>query len=362
MQAPCMILQRRVYSHTRGQRPKGPNVITASVVGATGYTGAVLTDILAEHPDVRLGALTSKSYVGSRIDRVFPYLRAGGSYVAYSPDLASEADVAFVCYPHAEAYAVVAELVERGCKVVDLSADYRLKDPAGYEYWYGFVHPRPDLVAEAVFGLPEAHRKAIAAARIVANPGCYPTSMLLGLLPVVAEIDAGGVIVDSKSGVSGAGRTPSEKVHFCAVDDNFRAYSEVGHRHTAEMIQELAEAAGSSLPVSFTPHLLPVDRGILSTMYFRPKGGLRGTDEWLEAYRAYYENEPFVEVVDQVPSLAEVVHTNFCRMTVREDRAAGLVKIFSVIDNLVKGASGQAVQNMNVMFGFAEDAGLRRRV
>jgi N-acetyl-gamma-glutamyl-phosphate reductase len=337
-------------------------VITASIVGATGYTGAVLTDILAEHPEVQLGALTSKSYVGSRVDRVFPHLRLERSYVAYSPESAGGADVAFVCYPHAEAYAVVAELVEHGCRVVDLSADYRLKDPAAYETWYNFTHPRPDLVAEAVFGLTEVYRDSIEKARIVANPGCYPTSTILGLLPAVGEIDRTGVIVDSKSGVSGAGRTPSDKVHFCAVDDNFRAYSEVGHRHTAEMTQELSAAAGQPLTVSFTPHLLPVDRGILSTMYFRPKSGLLGTSAWLEKYREYYDDEPFVEVVDQVPSLAEVVHTNFCRMTVREDAAAGLVKVFSVIDNLVKGAAGQAVQNMNVMFGLTEDAGLRRRV
>jgi N-acetyl-gamma-glutamyl-phosphate reductase len=337
-------------------------VITASIVGATGYTGAVLTDILAEHPEVRLGPLTSKSYIGRRVDTVFPHLRADGTYVEYSPETAGAADVAFVCYPHAEAYAVVAGLVDKGCRVVDLSADYRLKDPAGYEKWYGFTHPRADLVAEAVFGLPEAYRDQIAKARIVANPGCYPTSMILGLLPVVDEIGDGGVIVDSKSGVSGAGRTPSDKTHFCAVDDNFKAYSEVGHRHTAEMMQELAVASGRTLPVSFTPHLLPVDRGILSTIYLKPKGGMRGSAAWTQMFREYYAGETFVEVVDAVPSLAEVRYTNFCRIAVKEDTAAGLVKVFSVIDNLVKGASGQAVQNMNVMFGFAEDTGLRRKV
>jgi N-acetyl-gamma-glutamyl-phosphate reductase len=337
-------------------------VITASIVGATGYTGAVLTDILAEHPKVQLGALTSKSYVGKRVGTLFPHLRVDGTYVEYSAETVGAADVAFVCYPHAEAYAVVAELVDRSCRVVDLSADYRLKDPAGYQKWYGFTHPRADLVAQAVFGLPEVYREQIAKARIVANPGCYPTSMILGLLPLVDEIGDGGVIVDSKSGVSGAGRTPSDKTHFCAVDDNFKAYSEVGHRHTAEMMQELAAAAGRVLPVSFTPHLLPVDRGILSTIYLKPMGGMRGSAAWTQLFREYYAGETFVEVVDAVPSLAEVQYTNFCRIAVKEDTAAGLVKVFSVIDNLVKGASGQAVQNMNVMFGFEEDAGLRRKV
>lgn len=337
-------------------------MIVASIVGATGYTGAVLTDILQGHPDVQVHALTSKSYVGRRVQEVFPHLRVDGVYQEYSAALVQESDVAFVCYPHAEAYPVVAELVEAGCRVVDLSADYRLKDPRAYKRWYGFDHPRADLVGEAVFGLPERYRAEIKGARIVANPGCYPTGMLLGLLPAADAIDGTGVIVDSKSGVSGAGRTPSEKTHFCAVDENFKAYSEVGHRHTAEMAQELHLAAGRQLPLAFTPHLLPVDRGILSTMYFRPRTAAQQGRSWLETYRAFYDGEPFVEICEHAPGLAEVVGTNFCRITVREDPAAGVVKVFTVIDNLVKGASGQAVQNMNIMFGSAEDAGLRRKV
>ncbi len=337
-------------------------MITASVVGATGYTGAVLTDILASHPDVRLKALTSKSYVGRSVSEVFPHLRVEGVYAQYSLEAVAGSNVVFVCYPHGEAHEVVAALVDSECRVVDLSADFRLTDPHAYADWYGFVHPRPDLVAEAVFGLPELHRSRIAKARLVANPGCYPTGMLLGLLPIAEEIDDGGVVVDSKSGVSGAGRSPSEKTHFCAVNEDFRAYSEIGHRHTPEMVQELSVAAGRALSVSFTPHLLPVDRGILSTLYFRPRGGPIGTESWLERYRAFYADEAFVEVCEHAPGLAEVANTNYCRLTVREDAAAGLVKVITVIDNLVKGASGQAVQNMNCMFGLAEDAGLRRRV
>lgn len=343
------------------QRTKGASVITASIVGATGYTGSVLTDILAEHPQVTLHALTSVSYAGRRVTDVFPTLRVEGQYVEYSPQAVAGSDVVFVCYPHAEAHAVVAQLLEAGCRVVDLSADFRLKDPAAYPAWYGFEHTRPDLLAEAVFGLPEVYREKIASARLVANPGCYPTAMLLSLLPAADEIE-GAVIVDSKSGVSGAGRTPSDNTHFCSVTGNLRAYSEVGHRHTPEMTQELSLAADKTVAVSFTPHLLPVDRGIMSTSYFRPARGLRGNAVWLEKYRSYYGEATFVEVCDHVPGLSEVVGTNFCRITVREDAAAGLVKVFSVIDNLVKGASGQAVQNMNCMFGFAEDAGLRRKV
>ncbi len=337
-------------------------MIAASIVGATGYTGAVLTDILAEHADVHLRTLTSKSYGGRTVADVFPHLRIEAGYVPYSLGGLAGSDVVFVCYPHAEAHVAVAELVDAGCRVVDLSADFRLKDPLAYRDWYGFVHPRLDLVGEAVFGLPEVYRSRVAEARLVANPGCYPTGMLLGLLPVAAEIDDSGVVVDSKSGVSGAGRSPSQKTHFCSVNGDFRAYSEVGHRHTPEMVQELSAAAGHPLPVSFTPHLLPVDRGILTTLYFRPRHGLAGTDSWLQKYQAFYQGEPFVEVCGHVPGLAEVARTNYCRLTVREDAAAGVVKVFTVIDNLVKGASGQAVQNMNCMFGFAEDAGLRRKV
>jgi N-acetyl-gamma-glutamyl-phosphate reductase len=337
-------------------------VITASIVGATGYTGAVLTDILGSHPDVQLAALTSKSYVGRRVCEVFPHIRSEQIYSAYSGEDLAGSDVAFVCYPHAEAHAVVAELVDAGVRVIDLSADFRLRDPEGYKTWYGFEHPRKDLVAEAVFGLPEVYRDTVASARLVANPGCYPTSVILAALPVAGEIDASGLIVDSKSGVSGAGRTPSDKTHFCSVHGNFKAYGEVGHRHTSEMIQEVSRAAGRPIAVSFTPHLLPVERGIFTTMYFRPAGGLRGTAAWLQKYKEFYAAETFVEVCEAMPGLSEVAHTNFCRITVREDASAGVVKVFSVIDNLVKGASGQAVQNMNCMFGLPETAGLIRHL
>lgn len=337
-------------------------MIKASIVGATGYTGAVLTDILSEHPGVELRTLTSKSYVGSHVTDIFPRLRVDGAYSEYSEESIREADVAFICYPHAQSHPVVAELLESGVRVIDLGADFRLKDPGAYNFWYDFEHPYPSLVSEAVYGLTEKYRDKIGSARLVANPGCYPTAMLLSLLPAADKIDATGVIVDSKSGVSGAGKTPSAKTHFCEVTGDFKAYGEIGHRHTAEMVQEVSLAAGRDVVVAFTPHLLPVDRGIFSTVYFRPGGPANGISDWLEVFRDFYAGEPFVEVVDWVPSLGEVVGTNFCRLTVREDRAAKVVKVFAVIDNLVKGASGQAVQNMNCMFGLDETTGLGRKV
>jgi N-acetyl-gamma-glutamyl-phosphate reductase len=341
-------------------------VITVSVVGATGFAGAVLTDLLSRHPGVRIDALTSASYAGLTVANVFPNLRVDAVYQPYDCDRLASTDIAFVCYPHAESFPVVAELVDAGMKVIDLSADFRLKDPDLYPEWYGFEHTREDLVAEAVYGLPELYREEIACARLVANPGCYPTSMLLGFLPLTGRFRLSGVIVDSKSGVSGAGRKASDKTHFCSVHDDFRAYAEVGHRHTAEMVQELSLAAGEPVPISFTPHLLPVDRGILSTLYCRLTDAsgltvLPSANELRELYEAYYQDEPFVEVVSAVPALSEVQETNFCRMAVRVDAAAGMVKVVSVIDNLVKGASGQAVQNMNIMCGFDERLGVEGR-
>jgi N-acetyl-gamma-glutamyl-phosphate reductase, common form len=340
-------------------------VIRVGVVGATGYTGAVLTDLLSRHPQVHIDALTSTSYVGRRVGDVFPHLRVEATYVPFEPARLAGADLVFVCYPHAQAHPVVAELLAAGQRVIDLSADFRLKDAALYPEWYGFEHPRPDLLAQAVYGLPELYREEIATAKLVANPGCFPTGMLLALLPLAEWFLPDLVIDDAKSGVSGAGRTPSAGTHFCSVHDDFRAYSEVGHRHTPEMVQELATVAGSPVPVSFTPHLLPVDRGILSTVYCRP--GAESADQVLDVdalsdlYARAYAAEPFVEFVPAVPTLHEVQHTNYCRLTVRVDRAAGVVKVISVIDNLMKGASGQAVQNMNIMYGLPETMGLEGR-
>ncbi|NLE73625.1 MAG: N-acetyl-gamma-glutamyl-phosphate reductase [Actinobacteria bacterium] len=349
---------------------RGGDVITASIIGATGYTGLVLTDLLSCHPQVRIEALTSVTYKGRSISETFPRMRVEGTYVEYELSRVEGSDVCFVCYPHAEAHPVVAELVASGIRVVDLSADFRLRDMVLYQEWYGFVHAYPELVAEAAYGLPELYRKEIVGARVVANPGCYPTGAILGVAPLAQILDESAVIIDSKSGVSGAGRTATDKTHFCSVHDDFKAYSEVGHRHTCEMGQEISALAGRTVPVSFTPHLLPVDRGILTVAYLKlekdraENHGLvvDSEEELLRVYAEHYADEPFVEVVRHAPSLREVQWTNMCRMTVRLDQTAGLVKVITVIDNLVKGASGQAVQNMNLMFGFEESMGLGVRV
>src|SRR5680860_431116 len=270
----CMYLHATVYLCSQVRRylgsTRGVGVITASIVGATGFTGMVLTDLLDRHPEVRLDALTSVSYAGRTVPDLFPQLRVRGAYVEYAAERVADSEYVFVCYPHAAAHPVVAELLDAGHKVVDLSADFRLSEPDAYPRWYGFEHPRVDLLGEAVYGIPEVYRDAVAHARLVANPGCFPTVSLLAALPLLRLGSVGRVIVDAKSGVSGAGRSPSQKTHFCTVQDDFRAYGELGHRHTSEMLQEMGAAAGRSLPVSFTPHLLPVDRGILATVYCIP--------------------------------------------------------------------------------------------
>ncbi len=335
-------------------------MIQAGIVGATGFTGMVLTELLWAHPKVRLGPLTSSGYVDREVGDVFPHVRVPGTYVDYSPEVVGDCEFLFVCYPHAASHPVVGQLIDRGHRVIDLSADFRLADEEAYQRWYGFEHGRADLVPKAVYGLPELHRERIATAALVANPGCYPTATILAALPLVRELDIGTVIVDAKSGVSGAGRAPTATTHFSRVHDDFRAYGEVGHRHTSEMLQELRRVAGKHVGVSFTPHLLPVDRGILATVYCIPAGGggLLSEEALVHLYEEAYAGEPFVEVVAAVPSLSEVRRTNYCRISPRVDEAAGLYKVVSVIDNLVKGASGQAVQNLNIMAGFLETLGL----
>lgn len=321
------------------------------VIGAAGFAGAQLAALVDAHPTFELGQITARADAGKRLVDVMPQYRVTKELTVYELDAVEPGDFAAVAYPHAEAAPLVAELVDRGARVLDVSADHRLRDIAGYPTWYGFEHPRPDLVAEAVYGLPERYRDQIRTARVVANPGCYPEASILGLLPLVGRI--ADVVIDAKSGVSGAGKTPSEAVHFSSVTESVAAYKVYNHRHAPEIEQELG------VEVTFTPHLVPVDRGLLATCYARLTDGPATDGDLKQRYRDFYAEHPFVEVVDTPPGMRAVQHTNFAQVCPVLDPRGGRVTVFSVIDNIGKGAAGQALQNLNLMAGRPEDEGLR---
>ena len=321
------------------------------VIGAAGFAGAQLAALVDAHPQFELGQITARADAGRRLVDVAPQYRVDRILRAYEPEDVAPGDLAAVAYPHAEAAPLVADLVDRGVRVVDISADHRLRDVAAYPEWYGFVHPRPDLVAEAVYGLPERNREAIRTARLVANPGCYPEASILALLPLVGQI--ADVVIDAKSGVSGAGRTPTDTVHFSSITESVMAYKVYGHRHMPEIAQELG------VEVTFTPHLVPVDRGLLATCYARLMNGPMTGDDLRQRYADFYADHPFVEVVEAPPGMRAVQHTNYAQVCPMIDPRGDRVTVFSVIDNLGKGAAGQALQNLNLMAGRPEDEGLR---
>ncbi len=337
-------------------------MVRVAVVGATGYTGLELLRLAAGHPEIRITAATSRREAGKTLTEYwgFPPLPYEVEIIPPEPDrLAEEAEVAFLCVPHGTAQEMAAELLSRGLKVIDLSADFRLPDPGVYQAWYETPHRFPELLAEAVYGLSEIHREAIRKARLVANPGCYPTASLLPLVPLLeAElIEPRDIVIDAKSGVSGAGRKGQVALSYCEVNEDFRAYRVAAHRHTPEIEAQLSRAAGAEVRVLFTPHLTPMQRGIFATLYVFPRAGEK---EIYEALREFYTGSPFVEVLPPgtVPRVAEVRGTNLCHIGLRLDTRTGRLILLSVIDNLVKGASGQALQNLNLMLGFAEDRGL----
>jgi N-acetyl-gamma-glutamyl-phosphate reductase len=338
--------------------------VRIAILGASGYTGAELLRLLAHHPRAEIAALTADRRAGRTIGAVFPHL-AGRNL----PDLvAIEAvdwtgiDVAFCCLPHGTTQDVVAAL-PRHLRILDLSADFRLADPAVYAHWYGHAHRAPSLQAEAVYGLTEVMRQAVANARLVAVPGCYPTGAQLPLIPLVraAQIDADDIIIDAKSGVTGAGRGLRETSLFAEVSEGICAYGVAHHRHMPEIEQGLSAAAGRPVTVSFTPHLMPMNRGILSTIYVRLAGGATLAD-LRRTLEETYAGEHFVRVLapDAVPATHHVRGSNHCLIGLAADRLSGRVILVSAIDNLVKGASGQAVQNMNAMLGLAESMGLEQ--
>lgn len=333
--------------------------ISVGILGATGYTGAELIRLLHQHPEARITCCSSRQYNGKPIADVLEFLRGSTDIVLEDFDAAAigkRCDVVFSCLPHGTSMGFIARIVDR-VKVVDLSADFRIRDRAVYEEWYQ-GHTCPELIPEAVYGLCEIYREEIRSARLVANPGCYPTSVLLPLVPLLRQgiIDNHDMIIDSKSGVSGAGRGLSLKTHICESGESFSAYK-VGrsHRHIPEIEQELSRAAGSGVTIEFTPHLIPISRGMLSTIYVTTSAGEKDLRDCLEDF---YRGSPFVRVMDGLPTTKDVRGTNRCLMAVTKNPATSRAIVISVIDNLTKGASGQAVQCMNLMFGLDEACGL----
>jgi len=336
-------------------------MIKVGVIGGTGYTGAELLRLLVVHPQVELKAITSRGDVGRKVADLFPSLRGYVDLAFSEPDSKTLAacDVVFSATPNGVAMQHARELLKAGTKLIDLAADFRLKDPAVWEQWYKVPHACPELLAEAVYGLPEVNRDKIKKARLIANPGCYPTATQLGFLPLLEKglIDPGSLIADCKSGASGAGRKPETHILFAEAADNFKAYGVGGHRHWPEIRQGLDIMAGKPVGLTFVPHLTPMIRGIHATLYARlldPKADVQAL------YEKRYASEPFVDVLPagSHPDTRSVRGVNTCRLAVHRPAGGDVVVVLSVIDNLVKGAAGQAVQNMNILFGLDETTGL----
>lgn len=335
-------------------------MIKAGIVGGTGYTGVELLRLLAAHPDVEIAAITSRGEAGTPVARMFPSLR-GRVDIAFSDPAQTDltaCQCVFFATPNGVAMGQARPLVDAGVKVIDLSADFRLKDIATWERWYKMKHAAPDLVAQAVYGLPEINREMIRGARLIANPGCYATAVQLALLPLVETdfVDRGHLVADAKSGVSGAGRKAEVDILFAEAGDNFKAYALGGHRHHPEIVQGLKGASGRDVGLTFVPHLVPMIRGILATVYARVKKEA----DFQQLFEKRYAGEPFVDVLPPgtQPETRWVRGSNHCRIAVHRPMGGDTLVVLAVEDNLVKGAAGQAVQNMNLAFGFPETRGL----
>lgn len=337
--------------------------IRASVIGASGYGGAEAVRLLTSHPHVEIVHVTADSQQGRAMSSLYPNLRrfVDQEMVAVDAErIGRESDVAIVSLPSGNAMRLVPALLEQGCKVIDIAADFRLRDASLYPVWYKFEHRAPSFLAEAVYGLPELHRDAITATRLLANPGCYPAASLLALAPLVqaGAVSRAGIIIDAKSGISGGGRGGGGGFGYSEVNENARAYGVAGHNHTAEIEQELSELAGEAMQVVFTPHLVPMTRGILATAYASLTGEL-DQDEALSLYDNYYGDAPFVRVLhDALPETKATLGSNYCDVTARVDARTRMAIAIAAIDNLGRGAAGQAIQNMNLMCGLPERAGL----
>ena len=336
-------------------------MIKVGIVGGTGYTGVELLRLLVAHPEVELAVITSRSEAGQAVSSLYPNLRGHVDIAFSEPDVdsLSGCDLVFFATPNGTAMKMVPQLLEAGVKVIDLAADFRLKDTAQWQQWYGMEHVCPDILAEAVYGLPEINREAIGKARIVANPGCYPTAVSLGFLPLVenALVDDQHLIADAKSGVSGAGRGASVATLLCEATESVKPYGVEGHRHLPEIRQLLAGVAGHDVGLTFVPHLMPMIRGIEASLYAQVNTSI---DNLHQLYVERYRNEPFVDVLDpgELPETRSVKGSNMCRISVFQPQNGDTVVVSSVIDNLVKGAAGQAIQNMNLMFALDESMGI----
>jgi len=336
-------------------------VVKVSVIGATGYAGAELMRLLVSHKEVNIVHAVSKSFAGKQLSAVYPSFLSS-DYLLEEMDIgiiAKDSDIVFTCLPHGASASVVPALLEGGARVIDLSGDFRYRDAKVYETWYKQTHTAQEWLGKSVYGMPEIYREHIAATALVGNPGCYTTCGILALYPLLKNgvIEPKGIIIDAKSGASGAGRSEKLANAFCEVNESVKAYGVGTHRHTSEIEQELTFAANDTVVVSFTPHLLPIKRGIISTIYATPKDGIVETDI-KEAY-TMYKDEPFVQVFDgALPEIKHVTGSNNCAIGYVLDKRAGCLVIVSCLDNLIKGAAGQAVQNMNILCGFDETEGL----
>lgn len=341
-------------------------MLRIGIIGATGYAGEELIKLLIKHPEARIASLTAKVDRTEDIVKLFPYLSGKISMECKNLDIEEvkdKCDLIFLALPHRVSMEVAPKFLEANKRIVDLSADYRLKDASLYEKWYQIKHRSPQYINEAIYGLPELYRKAIKKARIVANPGCYPTGIILSLAPLLKTnlIYTDWIITDSKSGVTGAGRWTPTAQEFNQGSRNLKAYKINQHQHIPEIEQELSKIAKKKIKIIFVPHVVPMERGILNTIYVRLKATNSTAKELLKIYSNFYKDEPFVEISeeDKFPEIRDVQNTNVCRIGLRLDEERNLAVIISCLDNLLKGASGQAVQNMNIMCGFQETLGLK---
>ena len=333
--------------------------LKVGIINVTGYAGIELARLLYNHPETEITSVTGRSAAGQKLADVFPHL--ADIDLTITAELGN-VDFAFSAMPHKASAEVILPLHKQGIKVVDISADFRLKNASAYPEWYDFTHPSPELLQKTAYGLPELYRTEITTATLIANPGCYPTSAILALAPVIKEgLVHPDITIDSKSGVSGAGRALNLPTHYAEASDNVRAYALAGHRHLPEIVQELEnQNSGASLSVTFVPHVVPTSRGILSSCYAQLKEGRLNKEkqELITLYRDFYKDEPFVRILDKPPETKHTWGSNLCLIHPAIDTRTNKVIIISCIDNLVKGAAGQAIQNMNIMYGFPETTGL----